>query len=399
MPESGRDHRKMHPLRGPGRGALLTGIVFLVFLTGLSGCRNGSQKAEEIRLGLIASLSGEMAQSGTSASQAARLKVKAVNSSGGLLLGGRKYVLKLLVEDDRDNPQTAVAAAQKLINQKGIAALIGPMASRNAIPVARVAEKAFVPMISPVSTHPDTTAGKNYVFRAAATDSFQGKVLGEFAFNDLGMTRAAVLFDAAGAYNQTLAKVFRSEFRALGGEVTGFEFYTTGEEDFRDQLRRIGRSEPDLLFLPNYPPDVVRQVEQARELGLTCLILGSDGWGTMSAEGFAAVGEAYFSNLWAPDPADDRNRVFIEAYQKAYDRSPDSLAALTYDSVSLLVEAIKSQGRADSRAIREGLAQTRDFQGLAGSISYEKGGDPIKSVAIMALREGKPVFFKSFAPD
>ncbi len=378
--------------------ATLARAIILVFLLALTGCQGASEEAGSIRLGLIAPLSGEMAPAGASAVRAAELKVKAVNQSGSLLLGGRKYVLEVLVEDNRDNPQESVAAAQKLINQKGISALIGPLVSRNAIPVARLAEKARMPMISPSSTHPETTTGKEYVFRTAITDPFQGRALSRFAFKDLGVIKAAVLFDAASAYNQTLAKVFKSEFLALGGEISGFEFYTTGEHDFRDQLRRIARTEPGLLFLPNYPHDAVRQVEQAREVGLECHILGSDGWDTMSAEGFAAVDRAFFSTLWAADPGDDQNRIFINAFNKAYNSKPDAVAALTYDSVGLIVEALKSQDKADSQGIRDGLAQIKGYRGLAGSLSFENNGDPIKSVAIMEVREGKPKYLKSFTP-
>ena len=384
--------------RGIG-SALPAWILILFFLAALPGCQGGSEEAEEIRLGLIAPLSKGMVQVGTSTLQAAQLKVKAVNRSGGVIIGGKKYVLRIMVEDSRNNPQESVAAAQKLINQKGITALIGPMISGNAIPVARIAERALMPMISPTSTHPETTAGKRYVFRTAVTDSFQGKALSRFALQDLGVVKGAILFDAASACNQTLAKVFRSEFTLLGGEITGFEFYTTGERDFRDQLKRISLTEPGLLFLPNYPHDAVRQMEQARELGLTCPILGSDGWDTMPSEGFAALNGAYFTTLWAPDPENDRNRVFVHAYEKAYNESPDAVAALTYDSVGLIVEALKNQDQADSRAVRDGLAEIKGYQGLTGSVSFEGTGDPIKSVMIMAVKEGKPKLLKSFDPQ
>lgn len=378
---------------------LLAGIALILSAVFLYGCPDGPPEAEEVRLGLLAPLSGVVAQGGVSARQAAELKVRAVNQGGGIVLESGKHPLRLIVEDTRSNPQEAVAGARKLINQKGIAALVGPILSRNAIPVARVAEQAGVPMVSPTSTHPETTAGRKYVFRAAVTDAFQGRVLARFALKDLGEVRAAVLFDAAGAYNQTLAKVFRSAFRDLGGELAGFEFYTTGEKDFRDQLNRIRVAGPGVLLLPNYPGDVVLQVAQAREAGLNCFILGSDGWDTMTPEEYAVVGEAFFSTLWAPGPEDDRNRVFINAYKKAYQGSPDAVAALTYDAVGLIVEAVKKGGGIDSGTIREGLAKIRAYPGLAGTISFAQGGDPIKSVSIMAVKEGRPSFFKAFEPE
>jgi branched-chain amino acid transport system substrate-binding protein len=144
------------------------------------------QQTSEIRIGLLATLSGSSAETaGKSTVEGAQLAVKRANDAGGVSVGGSKQRVTLVVEDDQDRAEAAIDAARKLISQQSVSAIVGPQFSRNAIPVAGVAESARVPMISPASTRPETTAGKRYVFRAAFTDPFQGRVLARIARDEL----------------------------------------------------------------------------------------------------------------------------------------------------------------------------------------------------------------------
>ena len=126
-------------------------------------------------------LSGEYSEEGKYLSNGAALAVKNVNDSGGIRIGTERVKVSLVIEDDRNNPEEAVNAARKLIYQDKVAALVGPQFSGNAIPVSRLAENEKVVMVCPMSTHPDTTAGKSYVFRIPYIDTFQGQVLARFA--------------------------------------------------------------------------------------------------------------------------------------------------------------------------------------------------------------------------
>jgi branched-chain amino acid transport system substrate-binding protein len=192
-------------------------------------------------------------------------------------VGRRKLKVMLLVEDDQDRAELAARAAQKLINQDKVAALVGPSLSRNAIPVADVAEGARIPMISPNSTNPATTAGKKYAFRVDFIDPFQGRVIARFARDELHAQTAAVLYDVASAYNKGIAEVFRQVFAEAGGQVVAFESYTTdARTNLAAQLGRVRASAPQLVFLPNYADEIPIQVEQARQAGIGATLLGSD---------------------------------------------------------------------------------------------------------------------------
>ncbi|MFQ5571026.1 MAG: ABC transporter substrate-binding protein, partial [Rhodothermales bacterium] len=330
------------------------------------------------------------------------LAVTTLNNNGGLVIGGRTHLLVLHVEDTKNTPGEAVDAARRLIDQQGIAALIGPNISRNAIPVAAIAENARIPMITPGSTNPQTTADKTYVFRVAFTDPFQGKVMARFARQDLDLASVAVLFDVANAYNRDIAASFKQAYEGLGGEVVAFESYITGDQDFRPQLARIRESRPEALFLPNYNADVALQVQQARQMGIDALILGSDGWTPTHLTHISELEGAFLSHHWHLGVAEtnDRARSFIDIYRRTYHQDPDIMAAQTYDAFGLLYDVLRRTGRTDPESIRQGLSQTAQYQGVTGTMTYHNtGGDPQKHALIMHIRNGQTVLFKVVAPQ
>lgn len=257
-----------------------TTLGFIAVTLCLSACGSRLQPPAEIRVGLLAPLSGEQGEiTGKPTVQGAKLAVKEVNEAGGLKIGDRQYQVTLLVEDDKDIPDEAVTAARKLIYQENVVALVGFPLSRIAIPVGEFAESSRTPAISSISTNPQTTAGKKYVFRAAFIDDFQGKVMAHFVAKDLKAKRAALLYDVASPYNQGIAKVFKEVFEQEGGQIVKSETYTTdANQNFRQQLERIRDSRPEVLFLPNYKPDLKLQASQIKQLQIKTILIGGDSW-------------------------------------------------------------------------------------------------------------------------
>ena len=374
-------------------------LCMIISWLGAWGCQPKQER--EIRIGLSSIMTGVTAPSQQGSVNAAKLAVREVNDAGGLNVGGYKHKVVLIIEDNEDRAEIGVSTALSLINQEGVTAIVGPNKSRNAIPVATICEKARIPMISPISTNPQTTAGKKYVFRATFADDFQGKILASFAYNDLGVRKAAVLYDIASAYNRELAEIFKHVFEKNGGRVVAFETYTSDQnQDFRPQLLRIRDSEPELLFLPNYDQEVPLQVRQARQLGITTTFLGSDSWPRIGAELLKnqEFEGSFFSDSWSKDRAGSNAQGFIRCYREAYKKDPSSLAALTYDAFGLLFHAIQSQGRADPESIRNGLANIKNYNGVTGNISYQGSGNPAKSAVILQIKEGRTVFYKQVSP-
>jgi len=365
----------------------------------------GTSAPSTIRIGLNVELTGGIPVVGESSRNAAELAVKEVNDAGGLEVGGQTYMLELVVEDDEDKAESAAAAAQKLATA-GVVAMIGPNASRNAIPAAEVAESAGMPMISPWSTNPKTTVDaqtgepKKYVFRAAFIDDFQGVVAAKFAMDELHTQAPAVLYDVASEYNKGIAEVYRRTLEENGVTVVAFETYTTGDKDFTAQLTKIIAAGADSLFLPNYYSEVPLQVQQAHRLGFTGAVMGSDSWGNLELISLCGADceGLYFTTHYAADIATPKAQAFIQAYQAAYGKVPDDVAALTYDSFGMLLQAIQAAGSLDREAIREALASITAYEGVTGTMEFRGTGDPIKSAVIIQIREGAFHYFATANP-
>jgi branched-chain amino acid transport system substrate-binding protein len=375
-----------------------TVAILLIGLALTWGC--GSKEAKDIRVGVNAELTGSKPVVGDSCKNAMELLVAQVNQAGGLKVGDKKVPIKLFIEDNEDKAESAAAAAQKLISQNNVLAIIGPNASGNAIPAAQICEDAKVIMISPWSTNPKTTEGKKFVFRACFIDDFQGQVMAKFARENLQENTAAVLYDVASEYNKGIAEFFKKFFEAAGGKVVAFESYTKDDKDFSSQLTIIKAANPQVLFLPNYYNEVPLQVQQARRLGIDCPIIGSDSWG--SAElltlGGASLEGCYFSTHYAPDIATPAAQKFIKDYETKYGKKPDDVAALTYDAGRLLCAAITQAGSLDRQKVRDALAAIQEFPGVTGQMKFQGGGDPVKSAVILQIKDGKFNYFSSVQP-
>ena len=373
-------------------------VLALAGLWLMGGC--ASKEADEIRLGVNAELTGSKPTVGDSCKKAAELLAEQVNKDWGLKVGDKKYLIKLFIEDNEDKAESAAAAAQKLISQNNVLAIIGPNASGNAIPAARITEDAGVIMISPWSTNPKTTEGKKFAFRACFLDDFQGQVMAKFARENLQAQTAAVLYDVASEYNKGIAEFFKKFFEAAGGQVVAFESYTKDDKDFSSQLTTIKAANPQVLFLPNYYNEVPLQAQQARRLGLTCAIIGSDSWGSQELLTLGAkdLEGSYFSTHYAPDIATEKAQKFILDYEAKYGKKPDDVAALTYDAGQLLLAAIAKAGAVDRKKVRDALATIEEFEGGTGKMQFKNSCDPIKSAVILQIKDGKFKYYSTVQP-
>ena len=390
----------MRKMISPAALFLLSVICMLI------GCGDNKQQ-DTIKVGLIVELTGDMPGVGASSKNAAQLAVNEQNSAGGISIGGKPYQIELVVEDNASKAEQSVAAVNKLITQDNVLAIVGPNASLGAIPAAEIAEYNKTLLITPWSTNPkttlDTTTGKSkdYVFRACYTDPFEGRVLARFVLDKLKAKKVAVLYDVASEAPKSQADLFRLTFEELGGKTVAFETYTTGDRDFSAQLTKIKSANPDVIFLPAYYNDVGLIAQQAHRAGITQPLVGSDAWSSpelIKLSNGTAEGD-YFANHYASDIATPTAKKFIDAYTKQYGNIPDDVAALTYDSMGLLFEAIKKSPSLDRKVVRDSLATLANYPGVTGNIQFTAGsGDPVKSAVIMQIKGDKFVWVMNAAP-
>ena len=383
--------------------------VIMILLVILSLCVFGCGKDDSslIKIGVIAELTGDIPAVGASCRNAAEMAAAEINAVGGIQLGDKKYKIKLIIEDNAGKADQSASAAQKLITQNKVVAIVGPNASRYALPAAEIAESGKVVLITPWSTAPKTTldsktgAPKKYIFRSCFIDPFQGGVLAKFTLDNLQLKKAAVLYDVASEYNKGIAEIFKDVYEKNGGKVVAFETYTTNDKDFSSQLTKIKKAGPDIIFLPNYYSEVPLQIQQAKRLGITVPFIGADAWGSSELTKLcgADCNDYYFSTHYAADAATDATKKFIANYKAKYNTTPDDVAALTYDSFGLLWQAIKTAGKKDRQAVRDALAKIPQYEGVTGNMQFKEGsGDPVKSAVILKIKDGNFTWFANAKP-
>lgn len=373
------------------RCGVLAGWILWALGCGVLGCGAGCGKPadepEELRIGVLVETTH---LEGEPAFKAARLAVERLEEQGGLVVNGRRHPVRLIERSDHETPDEAVAAARELIYQEDVSVLVAGYLSRDAIPVAAVAESAGVPMVTPGSTLPQTTAGKRYVFRVVYVDTFQAQVLARFVVQDLGLETVAILYNVTDVYSRGLAKIFSAAAEELGGRTVAEETFTPGDLDFRAQLERICLHRPQALFLPNYTDVVGIQARQARELGLDAVLVGGDSWTAERLVGVAELQGAYVVHHWHPDLAEriPEARVFQDAYRARYGEDPFAATSLMWDSLGLIFQA--ATHGTDPETIRDALAETVDYRGATGSITFAgHGGDAARSAVILKIEGGR----------
>jgi branched-chain amino acid transport system substrate-binding protein len=366
-------------------------------------------KTKTIKVGINAPLTGDIPKVGEGTKYAAQMWLEDINSAGGLEVGGKKYPVELVIEDNESKAESAVKVNTKMITQDEVMVIVGPQASSQAIPAGEVANNYKTPMISPWSTNPDTTKNRPFIFRGCFLDPFQGPVAANFIKEEFGFTKAAVLYDVASDYPKGLAEFFKEAWEKANGagSVVAFESFTTKDVDFSSQLTKIIKSGAEVLFTPQYYNEVALIVQQAHELGWNKPIMGSDSWG--SAETVQLCGKdcygLFFSTHYAAAGAKGATKAFIDRYKKKYGYVPDDVGALTWDALGIVQKAIQSYGKItgnvekDRKGVRDALAKIKEFDGITGKMTFTEDGDPIKCAVIVRISEkGEYEFYKSVCP-
>lgn len=385
---------------------LLISLLIAAFV--LSAC--GQAAPDTIKIGVNAPLTGDIPKVGEGTKFAAEMWQEAVNTAGGLDIGGKKYQVELVIEDNESKAESAVSANTKMITQDEVLIIIGPQASKQAVPAGQVANDNQTPMISPWSTNPNTTLDRPWVFRACFLDDFQGPAVANFVTEEFGFTKAAVLYDVASDYPKGLAEFFKSAWEGLhgAGSVVAYESFTTKDTDFSAQLTKIRDSGAEFLFTPQYYNEVALIAQQAHQLGFTQPLVGSDSWG--SAELIPLCGEdcygQFFTTHYAAAGATGATKEFIDNYTAKHGYTPDDVAALTWDAFNLAKRAMEDCGTitgdiaADRTCVKDALAKVTGFDGITGTMTFTPGsGDPSKCAVIVKINDaGEFTFYKQSCP-
>lgn len=350
-----------------------------------------------IRIGFNLPFTGMFELVGLQSKNAAELVRQELDAAGGVTVAGVKYRVEFIYGDNRSIPAVASSLALSQVSRERVLGIVGPLSSRQAIPVAQVAQAFATPMITPWSTSPLTTKDRPFVFRSCFVYTIQGSVITKFAASEFNATKVGVLFDVVSAYPRGMASTFKEAFEAQNGpgSVVAYEQFRTGDTDFSKQLKRIVAAGAQFIFTPQHFNEVPLIVKQAKKLGITIPIMGSNSWagGDLLGECGGDCTGLFFTGNYAPGNAKGINATFVERYRKAYGDYPNEPAALTWDAVHIMIQAIKDTNGlsgnllTDRKLLRGALAQVKDFEGATGTMTFNESGDPEKCAVVVKITE------------
>ena len=372
------------------RLALVLVVVASLLAVGCGGKGGGNT----IKIGMIYNMTGAQASLDAPSANGAKLAAKEVNAAGGVL--GKK--VQLVAFDGKTDAATIANSATQLTQTDKVVAMLGFSDSDMVMAAAPTAAKAGIVFVSSGATSPKLPDQvPDYLYLACFGDNVQAAAGAEYAVDSLKVKTVYLLIDKGMEYTLLLGKYFKDRFTELGGKVTLEDNYQTGDKDYSAQITKLRgqKAQPDMLYISAGPDDIGTIVKQFRDAGIKKPIMGGDGYDTpllVEVAGAGAEG-VYFSthSLMDASLGSDAVKGFIAAYQAEYKTPPENaFAGLGYDTVKLIVDAIKRAGSADPKAIREALNATKDLAGVTGAITFQPGSRiPQKGVTIILVKDGK----------
>lgn len=363
---------------------------FLLVLLTISAVLLVAAEITEVRIGAGWEMTGPIGGFGQMSWDGVKLAMKLRPT---VKIQGREVPVTVILLDNKGDKAEAANVARRLIDVEKVSVILGPCTSSCAMAAGAIAEQKQVPLVTNTATNPLVTQNRRFIFRACFVDTLQGQLLAKFAWENLKARNVAIMVDVAQDYVVGLANYFKREFAKYGGKF--FEaYYNTGDQDFSAQLTYVLSRNPDLIFMPGYYAEIALMCKQARELGFTGAFLAGDGADApevIQIGGKFVEGLCYTTYFHQDADLSPKTKPFVEAYVKEYGRRPDAFGALAFDAYNLVLDAIEKAQSIDPVAIRDALAATQGFEGVAGTISFPPdSGDPIKPAVIIQIKNGKP---------
>ncbi len=351
-----------------------------------------------IKVGLYADLSGQTSALGQAAKNGIEMAKDEINQAGGI--GGRQ--LELLAEDDKGQADGASAAVSRLIDQNQVSVVVGEVGRMSSAAAVSKAQGSKVPLITLTSTNPKVAQAGDYVFNLGYSSSFQGEAMAKYAANNLKAKTAAILSESGWEDGATLANSFEENFTKLGGQVVQKQSYAQTDQDFNGQLAAINTANPDVIYLPGRSAQLGNIAKQAKQAGIKATLLGGDGWNDPQVfqAGGAALDGAYITSNYSADDPSPAARKFTSDYKKRYGNQPDAVAALAYDAMQLIADALKRAGTSEPAKLRDAIAQTANFNGITGGMTINAERRLNKPALIFKLQDGKayPIYKEESQP-
>lgn len=378
-----------------------------VMALSLAGCSGGSMddssssnakaSGDSITIGTVTTNSGTAAAYGEAEVKGFELAVSEINAKGGI--NGKKVKLESM--DDKGDATEASNAFNKLSGDNDVLAVAGPTISATTAAVAPLADQAKLVTIAPAATSDSIETG-NYLFRTCFKDSYQGEVAARFAAENLKVKKVAVLYGTGDPYSSGVGEAFAKAAEKLGLEVVDKESSSSADDtEYSAQLQKIQASGAELLYAPYYysvaGPYII---PQARSVGFEGYVMGPDGYDGLKLTGDKSqYNKTYYTTHYsADDNTNTKVQDFIKSYKEKNNAEPNTFAALGYDTIYMLKQAIEKAGKNATREDVRNAVTGMNFDGVTGKFTMDKSSSPTKSVIVLEMKDGKPVYNTTVQP-
>ena len=378
-----------------------------VMALSLAGCSGGSMddsssssakaSGDSITIGTVTTNSGTAAAYGEAEVKGFELAVSEINAKGGI--NGKKVKLESM--DDKGDATEASNAYNKLAGDSNVLAVAGPTISATTAAVAPLADQSKRVTIAPAATSDSIETG-NYLFRTCFKDSYQGEVAARFAAENLKVKKVAVLYGTGDPYSSGVGEAFAKAAEKLGLEVVDKESSSSADDtEYSAQLQKIQASGAELLYAPYYysvaGPYII---PQARSVGFEGYVMGPDGYDGLKLTGDKSqYNKTYYTTHYsADDNTNTKVQDFIKSYKSKNNAEPNTFAALGYDTIYMIKQAIEKAGENATREDVRNAVAGMTFDGVTGKFTMDKSGSPTKSVTVLEMKDGKPVYNTTVQP-
>ena len=378
-----------------------------VMALSLAGCSGGSMddsssssakaSGDSITIGTVTTNSGTAAAYGEAEVKGFELAVSEINAKGGI--NGKKVKLESM--DDKGDATEASNAYNKLAGDNNVLAVAGPTISATTAAVAPLADQSKLVTIAPAATSDSIETG-NYLFRTCFKDSYQGEVAARFAAENLKVKKVAVLYGTGDPYSSGVGEAFAKAAEKLGLEVVDKESSSSADDtEYSAQLQKIQASGAELLYAPYYysvaGPYIITQ---ARSVGFEGYVMGPDGYDGLKLTGDKSqYNKTYYTTHYsADDNTNTKVQDFIKSYKSKNNAEPNTFAALGYDTIYMIKQAIEKAGENATREDVRNAVAGMTFDGVTGKFTMDKSGSPTKSVTVLEMKDGKPVYNTTVQP-
>ena len=403
-------------------------VLAVVFVMSFVACSGGEKKAEAapaaqtqtetktetkaaetIKVGVLAPLTGAVAEYGNAVNNGVVMYFDELNAKGGI--NGKQ--VELIPYDEEGDAVKAVTGYNSLVDQ-GVVAIVGDVTTGPTVAVVVESQADGMPMITASATAASVTcqmdgdkvvAVYENMFRSCFIDPFQGEKMAAFAKEVLGAKTAAVIYNTGLDYSVGCAESFQTKAAEVGLEVVAVESYSNDAVDFQGQLTNIAAKTPEVMFVPDYYSVVALMAPQAAAAGLSTTLLGSDGWDTVLdvVTDAALLEGAYYCSGYSPDDTREEVLTFVKNYQAKFGATPNMFSAQAYDAAMIMAAAIEKAeasgakaGSAEYKAAIIAAMKATDMNCVTGHVTYDQYNNPEKSAAIIKIEGGAAKYWGNY---